>query len=356
MRRLPREIAPPRRIWLAAAAWTVVVTVVALILRAENNLPLPRALLSTGGWYYPLAALVWAACALDVRWRSFDRTLAQRLLIHVSVGTAVGVLWFAFVTLFARVTVGPAYWRLVFSDWMFQLLTTAMIYAAGVGIGLTVQSVDREHARREREAQLEVLAREAELTAVKAQLQPHFLFNALNSILALMEHDPAEARHMLIRLSSLLHSVFDRLDEPLVPLDRELDTIRDYLDIERIRFGDRMSYTIEAESAARRVAVPPFLLQPIVENAVRHGIEPHPGPGAVRVTGRLDGARLRLSVADTGSGNGATGASTVHGRGLALTRRRLQTVYGGGTAVIRTERTESGFTVTIEIPVTADVA
>jgi LytS/YehU family sensor histidine kinase len=236
---------------------------------------------------------------------------------------------------------------------MFQLLTIAMIYAAGASIGLTVQSADRERERQQREARLEVLAREAELTAIKAQLQPHFLFNSLNSILALIDDDPAEARHMLTRLSSLLHSVFDRLDEPLVPLDRELETIRDYLDIERIRFGDRMTFSIEAETAARRVPVPPFLLQPIVENAVKHGIEPYAKPGTVRVTGNVDGRRLRLSVIDSGAnGNGNDPSSAGHG--LALTRRRLHAVYGSDGATLRTIRTVDGCTVTLDLPLEAD--
>jgi two-component system LytT family sensor kinase len=229
-----------------------------------------------------------------------------------------------------------------------------MIYAAGVGIGLAARNADRERRRQQREMQLEVLARDAELTAIKAQLQPHFLFNSLNSILALMDHDPPEARRMLTRLSALLHSVFDRLDEPLVPLDRELDTIRDYLDIESIRFGDRMTFSIDAERDARQARVPPFLLQPIVENAVKHGIEPHVRPGVVRVTGRLDGGRLQVSVADTGPGGEAPAPSAHSGRGLALTRQRLQTVYGRHTATIRTERSAEGFTVTLDLPAAGD--
>ena len=275
----------PQRIWLAAGAWTVVVSVIALILRVEDGLPLVRAVLSTSVWYYTLGVLVWAACSLDVRFELSRGTLARALVVHVAIGLAALAVWMAVVVAFSRLSVGSNYWQVVFGDWwMFQLLTTAMLYAAGVGIGLTVQSSDREREQEQREARLRVLAREAELTAIKAQLQPHFLLNSLNSILALIDHDSGEARRMLMRLASLLHAVFDRLDEPLVPLERELETIRDYLEIERIRFGDRMTFSIEAEGAAGRVPVPPFLLQPIVENAVKHGIESQARPGIVRVT------------------------------------------------------------------------
>lgn len=346
----------PNRIWLAAGAWTAVVSIIALILRVEDGLPLVWGIPSMSVWYYTLGTLVWVACSLDVRFELSRRTLTRALVGHVAIGLIALVVWLAVIVAFSRVTVGPNYWQVVFGDWwMFQLMTTAMLYAAGVGIGLTVQSSDREREREQREARLQVLAREAELTAIKAQLQPHFLLNSLNSILALIDHDSGEARRMLTRLASLLHAVFDRLNEPLVPLERELETIRDYLEIERIRFGDRMTFSIEAEGTAGLVPVPPFLLQPIVENAVKHGIEPHGRPGIVRVLGRLEGCRLYLSVADTGVGGNGAERSTL-GRGLALTRGRLHAIYGTDRATMRTERNADGFTVTLELPVAPDVA
>jgi len=339
---------------MTIAGWTSVAIVVALILSASNDLPMRLALPGAMVWYYPLGILVWLACALDNRFELWRHTRARILLVH-AVGALVGLgVWMIAMISIARLAIGPRYWNIVFGEWwMFQLMSNAMVYAAGVGIGLMVGSSDRERERERRQAQLEVLAREAELTAVKAQLQPHFLFNALNSILALIEHNPAEAKRMLTRLSSLLHSVFDRLDEPLVSLDRELEIVREYLDIERIRFGDRMTFTIEVDRSARQIAIPPFLLQPLVENAVKHGIEPFSRPGAVRISGGLSDSRLQLSVVDTGPGIHPTDASP-HGRGLTLTRQRLQSVYGTGGAVLRSEHGDDGFTVTLDLPVQAD--
>lgn len=336
------------RIWLALAGWTAVAITVALILSAQYRLPLPYTIPSSLAWYYALGAVVWAACRLDIRFELWTKTPARAFLAHTGTGVVAISLWAVTIIALMRMLVGPDYRERVFDEWMFQLLTTVILYTAGVALGLTVQSFDRRRERRESESQLEVLAREAELTAIKAQLQPHFLFNSLNSILALIDHDPAEARRMLTRLASLLHSVFERLDEPLVPLDRELETIRDYLDIERIRFGDRMTFSVEAENGARQLPVPPFLLQPIVENAVKHGIEPYAKPGTVRVIGKLEGARLRLSVSDTGQGIDGTPSSK--GRGLTLTRRRLETVYGSDAATVRAERDADGFTVTLDLP------
>jgi two-component system, LytTR family, sensor kinase len=361
---LSEQPRPPRpRTGLVFVCWTGVALIFGLILRAQLRIPYSYAFLSSFGWYYPLGVLVWLACALDVRLALWKRPIASALMIRVAILLPALAVWAAVVLAWSRWTVGPDYWQKVFVDsWMFQLATAACLYFAGVGVGLAVQNFDRERQREQRELQLQVLARDAELTAIKAQLRPHFLFNSLNSILALMEHDPAEAGRMLTRLSSLLHSVFDRLDEPLVPLDRELDTVRDYLDIERIRFGDRMTFSIEADGAAKRVPVPPFLLQPIVENAVKHGIEPYGHQGSVRIAGRLEGQRLRLSVGDSGPGitgagvetrgiNGTAGSSHGLGRGLALTARRLQTVYGAERARMSTGRDAHGFIVTLELPV-----
>jgi signal transduction histidine kinase len=341
-----------QRFLLVLSAWTAVSVIFGLILTLQVPLPLRYSFASSFAWYYSVGVVVWIACALDRRLGLWKRSLWSAVMARGAIAAAGLTLWAIFIVVWSRMTVGPNFWAAVFADaWMFQLATTAFVYAAGVGVGLAVQNSDRAREREQRELQLQVVARDAELTAIKAQLRPHFLFNSLNSILALMEHDPAEARQMLTRLSSLLHSVFDRLDEPLVPLDRELETIRDYLDIERIRFGDRMSYTIYADVAAKAVPVPPFLLQPIVENAVKHGIEPFARQGSVRVTGQFDGNRLRVSVTDSGPGiNGAGMTSQGHGRGMALTVRRLETVYGSNAATISTDRDSSGFIVTLDLP------
>ncbi len=146
----------------------------------------------------------------------------------------------------------------------------------------------------------------------------------------------------------------DLFSQWLVSLDRELDTIRDYLEIERIRFGERLDFMIQAEGDALHVSVPPFLLQPLVENAVKHGIEPYSRHGDVRVTARLNGSRLHVTIADTGDGLDA-GGPTGTGRGLELTRRRLHAIYGDDAQCLRAERCGDGFAIDLELPVRPDV-
>ena len=239
-------------------------------------------------------------------------------------------MWAAVQVAVSRLTVGPIYWTYVFADtWMFQLFTAAMTYTAAVGIGLSVLASDRERVRERHEAALELATREAELIALKVQLRPHFLLNALNSVLALVNQDAAQARVMVQRLADLLQAVFERLELHEVPLDREADMIRAYLDVERIRFGPRLTYEIAVAPAAGQQPVPPFLLQPIVENAVKHGIQPHARPGAIRLAATLDDGRLVITVRDTGTGFDEE--SPEGGRGLELTRRRLDELYGSNT-------------------------
>jgi two-component system LytT family sensor kinase len=345
---------PRRRFWPVLAGWTAIAAIMALILNAQQELPFRWMLPSTMFYFYSLGILVWIAWRIHERFALWKQGPSRLLAIHTGLGIVAITIWFVVELGFNRLFVGPEFWQKVWADsWMYQLLTTTLAYAASLGLGLTVQGFDRERERQQREAQLEVDAREAELAAIKAQLQPHFLLNSLNSILALIDHDPTKAREMVTRLASLLHSVFDRLEERLVPLERELDTIRDYLEIEHIRFGDRLRFSVEVEMDARQIAVPPFLLQPLVENAVKHGIAPHARPGEIRLTAALDGALLQVTIADTGDGfNGAGPAGP--GRGLDLTRRRLDAVYGNNAASFRTERDAGGFTIHLGLPVIPD--
>ena len=144
------------------------------------------------------------------------------------------------------------FWNIVFADtWMFQLLGTVFTYA-GPRLGSGWSCRPSTASTRAASARLRLEApRRRRNRRDQRQLRPHFLLNSLNSILALIDDDPAEARRMIGRLSSLLHTVFDGLDEPFVPLDRELEMVRDYLEVERIRFGDRLQFTVEADDGGR---------------------------------------------------------------------------------------------------------
>ena len=339
---------PLRRIWLIVCAWVTIALVQAITLYTQEGLRFLHAIVSVVINYSVMAPLVWASCRLNVRLRLWSRPPLRALAAYLAVGLTAIVIWCAIELAAMRIWVGPDFWTLVFGDtWMFQLLGTVFTFGAAFGLGLVVQTFDRQHESREREARLEALAHAAEIEAIKGQLRPHFLLNSLNSILVLVDDDPAEARRMICRLSSLLHTVFDGLDEPCVPLGRELDMVRDYLEVERIRFGDRLQFTVEADATAAEALVPPLLLQPLVENAVKHGIEPSAGPGTLHVRAQTRSGRLLIQIANTVMGSNGRGGT---GRGLDLTRHRLRTVYGDQRVGFSAGPNPSGFAASLDLP------
>lgn len=201
-------------------------------------------------------------------------------------------------------------------------------------------------------SRLETRLIEAQLQNLQRQIQPHFLFNALNTISALMHRDVEAADAMLARLGSLLRQAIETTDVQEVALADELDFLRKYVAIEQARFQDRLTVTFDIARDTEDCPVPNFLLQPLVENAIRHGIGPRTGPGHVWVTAARDGAVLRLDVGDDGVGMAQSRLSDLEqGVGLSNTRSRLAHLYGDRHRFVVTTAPGQGLSVTIEIPV-----
>jgi two-component system, LytTR family, sensor kinase len=357
---LSEEVQASRR-WRWLPVWVGVAALYAAALHTQVGVPVQPALQTSTVYFLSLALLMIPVARISERLRAARRGAADVVLAHLAVGLCTVALWQGVVVAHFRLTVGPKFWEIVFDkSWMFQLLFAIAVYGTALSVTLTSQAWRRERERERREAALIVAARDAELMALKAQFQPHFVLNALNSLLALIDVNPALARTMVVRLSDLMKGVFDRIDVPHVPLERELDLVRAYLDIERIRLGARLSISYEIDDAARGVMVPPFLLQPLVENAVKHGIAPYATPGSVRVTARVEGGRVHVTVSDSGrppAGNASdTGAPSLAppstGRGLQITRRRLNTVYGQSYSMTL-GREGPGMAVHLDLPIDA---
>lgn len=181
------------------------------------------------------------------------------------------------------------------------------------------------YARRSREREDQLVR--AELHALKAQLHPHFLFNALNAVSAHVQSDPETAERMIARLSQLLRHALTGAGTQEVPLEEELAVARAYLDIEQVRFEDRLRVRWDVDPDAGAVRVPHLVLQTLVENAVRHGISPRPEGGTVEIAAERRDGTLALSVRDDGVGWPASGGRA-DGVGLANTRARLRQLYG----------------------------
>ncbi len=177
--------------------------------------------------------------------------------------------------------------------------------------------------------QLEVAARQAQLDALRAQLNPHFLFNALNSLRALIAERPAQARELVTDLSELLRYTLLAGHRERVPLAEELTAVESYLQLESVRLEERLRWRVEAAADTRSLALPPMLLQGLVENAVKHGISAQPQGGEVAVAARRAGARLELTV----SNSGRLAPTAPGGFGLANARQRLRLLYGTRAAL-----------------------
>lgn len=220
---------------------------------------------------------------------------------------------------------------------------------------LTVQHSWRYYQQyQERERQASALATElvrARLEMLRMQLNPHFLFNTLNAISALIHEQPEAADRMVVRLSELLRRTLELPDSEELSLEQELKLLESYLEIERIRFADRLTVEIKVESGLERALVPALILQPIVENAIRHGIEPREEMGVVRICARLNGGRMELSVSDNGLGmpEGGEGIER-EGIGLSNTRSRLAHLYGSEHELELCPAAGGGLNVRLVIP------
>lgn len=205
------------------------------------------------------------------------------------------------------------------------------------------------HRQAVRRSALEHELARAQLQALRQQLQPHFLFNTLNTITALVRADPRRAERVIAGLSDLLRMALRTGPEQEVALERELALLARYVEIQQVRFPSRLRVNVAVDESVRHASVPTLLLQPLVENAIRHGIGPRAAGGTVDVRVERRGARVRVSVIDDGVGERA-GAARQEGVGLGSTRARLVHLYGDAHTFEAGGRPEGGFAVQIELP------
>jgi sensor histidine kinase YesM len=194
---------------------------------------------------------------------------------------------------------------------------------------------------------LEKKTLDTHLRLLQAQIEPHFLFNSLSNVLSLLDSDPPRGKAMLSDLTRYLRASLSRTRERTTTLGQELDLVRAFLDIHKVRMGDRLRYTMDLPPDLREISFPPMLVQPIVENAVKHGLEPRVEGGDISIRVEECPGRLRLTVADTGSGLSEHGK---FGVGLDNVRERLEALYGGNGRMILEENRPVGLKVTLEVP------
>lgn len=202
--------------------------------------------------------------------------------------------------------------------------------------------------RHVRAAQLEAKLAQARLENLRLQLQPHFLFNALNTISSVVYEDPRKADVMIAALSDLLRAAINDSEGQEVPLDREMETLDLYLEIMRRRFEDRLNIEVRIAPEVRKALVPHLLLQPLVENSIRHGADAETGAVSVTVTAERDGLNTRVRIRDFG--RGLPPGNLRRGTGISNTRARLQQLYGLGHSLEFENCTDGGLAVTVALP------
>jgi len=351
--------ARPWRKWvLLWAAWTLI----ALAFASQVNFTQARrgyivtwkfALTTALADWYTFGVLSVPALWLARRFHFDEAGWRRGLAVHLVAGAVFAVAWVGLRVGIEMVRARERqpnfdfyeafHWTLVRSFY-FNLLVYWVIVGASHGI----EYYRRYRERELRASELEKLLVEARLQALQAQLNPHFLFNTLNSISTLMHRDVAAADRMIVRLSELLRLALGSRGTQEVPLREELEFLRRYLEIEQIRFGPRLAVEIDAPPDTLELAVPNLVLQPLVENAIKHGIAPRKQGGRIEVRARRAGDRLHLSVTDNGAGHSAHTRGS--GLGLANTRARLEHLYGAQQQFEFGPRPEGGFAVRIILP------
>jgi two-component system, LytTR family, sensor kinase len=243
--------------------------------------------------------------------------------------------------------------RLLFDAWG-GIVFAAFVLIVWSALYLGIKHYDAFQAERERAIQAEALAREARLQALRYQLNPHFLFNTLNAISTLVTRgESSAANQMLVQLAGFLRSTLDGLGTQEIPLSDEISNTQLYLGIEKARLGERLDLEFSIQPEARRALVPALLLQPLVENAIRHGIAPSPEGGKLTIKTERVADRLRVTVFDDGVGarqHAAQVGRQPHGLGLSNTIERLRVLYDSNHRLVVHLPPEGGCRVEIELP------
>lgn len=324
------------RLALYLALWCIVGALLTSLLSGEGGLGLGAAALVA----FPLV-FAYAFVCLSAWYVARSTPIATSGLARL-LSTAVGA---AFLSSAAWLLVARG-WNALLGRWWgvrapFQEIALiifgfgVLLYLLSIAVGYIAAAFEHARAAERRELQAQVLSKDAELRALRAQIDPHFLFNSLHSISALTAADPAAARRMTVLLGDFLRESLALGAAPRIPLSRELSLVSKYLEIERVRLGDRLRVTIDPGDAGDCL-VPPLLLQPIVENAVTHGVAHVLEGGLVTIASTCSEARLTIVVQNPADPDRPRKTGT--GLGLANVRSRLRAVHGSDASVHWTEQ------------------
>jgi LytS/YehU family sensor histidine kinase len=307
----------------------------------------------------PLSALTMATAALlgrGVWWLTSrmpwpDKLNVRFFAVHVVGAVLYSVFWVLLTIAIEPLITGTAMWGILKTPRAITwALTGVWLYAVIIGVSYAIRSQQRAHENERRALLAEAGLSAARLDALQHRLHPHFLFNALHTVAALVREDSEQAEKAIEKLGDMLRYSLQENTESTVPFSEEWEFTRRYLDFEQLRYGDRMSVVTEVDAACMNCSAPPFALQTLVENAVHHSIAARPAGGRIEITARANDKNLFVQVRD----DGGNGVSTQNGSqfGLRALRERLSAVYGSG-AQLDIAPEPNGFVVSFVVPRTA---
>lgn len=340
----------------ATLFWVFIATLLGLQIwvlsqRPGESLELRRAIVWQSTFF-----LVWIPFTVPVwrligRWHVDHSRWIRVVLVHLAAALVIGVIHSSLVVVIAATilpTPGETFAQMIPGQIRGRIYMQLVIYAGVAGVGHAFAMYGRWADQAERSARLEAQLAESRLSVLRAQLHPHLLFNSLHAVASLVrEARNPEAVRLIADLSQLLRKVLDS-DRVWHTVSDEIALVRTFFDIQKVRFEDRLVTTIEVSPEADGV-VPVLVIQPLVENALRHGLAGKVGVGHVDVSVRRDGHDLIITVSDDGVGMEGTTAAA-GGTGLSNLRARLDTLYGGRATMTAGPRDTGGFLVIIRLP------
>ena len=352
--------------------WTAVALVFAGEIKAiKDHLGEPiswlKAFVTSISFFYLWAVLSLFVLGLGRRFPIEKPHWRRNIPIHVTLSfifPAIHIALFLFVdelgvwlklmkesALASEATTSTSYWETFQVFFMDNFASGVLMYWIILLVG---QSTRIYHQYKEKQiefSQLESQLAQAQLQSLKMQLHPHFLFNTLNSISTLIHKDPESADRMLTRLSDLLRLTLESAGTQEIDLQHEIDFLMRYLEMEQIRLGDRLVVEMDIEPELLDARVPNLILQPLVENAIRHGIAPHARQGVIQIRGVRQNGMIELEVSDNGAGiSEETKQELNEGVGLSNTRQRLQQLYGDEHQFELKNSPDGGFVASLQIP------
>lgn len=271
---------------------------------------------------------------------------AALLVAAVIVGAIIGVALATAVTRLLHMDVGATMPENMKTQFYLSNLLWALLFGSIVSyVFISLQRLSDEKIKR---LEVEKNAIVTEIKLLQSQMEPHFLFNTLSTILSLIDTDQEKAKQMLESFTAFLRTSLVTGRNETTTLSQELDVVKNYLKIYAVRMGDRLRYRIDVPDSLRDFRVPPLIIQPLVENAVKHGLEPSVRGGELLIQGQQEGDRVRITVSD--SGMGINESSAGNGISLENIRKRLDLLYQGRASLTFAENEPTGVKVVIEIP------